>query len=285
MHVSVDKDFFDYLEIYLSVIVPIITMYLGYKISDNTIKKQEKRKFNRVYQFFKDYYKSQVVSIKKQIALIKDQLSNVQQLIDTRGLNIVIVNQPNFILEMINKEELFSGWVDVNRSEPTELIEILKSINFTKLCFEGYNSYYTGFIDRQGDIRLRWINTIENLQKLWLSIFSNREIDISSIPSLTFIFNIYEGWIPQALSGEKPLKFTVDYLVEPLITHFTNNPENGIHKELVLNIIKSAAPFRGLYLEWKNEIETYENYLKGLIAGLERELGTLKDELPSTNIH
>ena len=57
-HVLVEKDFYDYMEIYLSVIVPIITMYLGYKISDNSIKKQERRKFNRVYQYFKNYYKN-----------------------------------------------------------------------------------------------------------------------------------------------------------------------------------------------------------------------------------
>jgi len=129
-------------------LLPLLTFFHGYILSDKLSKSKEKRRLLRTYTYFVHYYSDQIAAIQKQINSIKKLLEGVKQMTHVMSFNLELVNQPYFIIDSINKSELFDVWCNVKKYDPNEYINLLKSIQYFKSSFENHKNYYNGFLPR-----------------------------------------------------------------------------------------------------------------------------------------
>jgi hypothetical protein len=275
IHVICNKDLFDYIAIFLAPITAIMTFILGYIISNAINKNQENRKLTRVFDYFQLYYKNQINAIKGQIELIKEQKDKVNQLKDTSGLSITITSQPYFILDSINKEELFSSWTNNKKKDSQSLMDIIKFIEFTRKSFEKYVEYHKGFILRQSDIQSKWNNKITAWHNLKGALTSAHPEILAQNPDITKLIEIYNSM--GEFENSELLSDTIQHLVNPLLEYFepiySKNPNN----QMALALITTA---QGIYIEykmWENEIKSYNAYLTALLTSLETEIKKINE--------
>ncbi len=260
------KDIHDYVGIYLEPFLGVLTFFLGYLLSKIITTKQEVSKLKKVYQYFSVYFTSQLSNIREQIKFIKEAAREVSKLKNTSGLDIKLINQPYFILDTINKEDLLDSWIRVGRKEPIELIKTLKFIEFTKVSFNGYMEYHRKFLERQFGIRNKWNASIDSFHKLKAQMVANGNVNTPEIQKLN---EIYNNWIDQ---NSKFLSETVDNLTKPILEYFTPLYEREGKDMGALMLIQKAQEIEIVYLEWMNEVGAYVKYLKYLHKSLYKEV-------------
>lgn len=267
------KDLFDYIEIFLDPIVIIITFILGFWLSNYSIKKKENIELDSLFDYFKIYVENQLQQISKQIIEIETQQKKISNLKNMGGLTIINIQPLYFILEGINKQQLLKSWIRKGNIDQ-KLIIILKYFNFTKLSFDNYQSFHSGFLERQNLLRDKWNNSIKNLHDFKLSTSNKPREELSQSDDFIFFNSLYNTW---GNLKNPALEDTINLIVQPLENHFqkifNKNPEN----HFAAKILEKVQAIDIVYLEWKAEVENYKKYLYEILPQLKKGLEEINE--------
>jgi len=102
LHIISDRDIHDYIDIYLDPVLVLVNFLLGYWISTISFNRKTKAKKHKLLEYFKTYLERQNKAIERQNEEILNHKTKADNLANTEGFNIVLINQPYFILDSIN---------------------------------------------------------------------------------------------------------------------------------------------------------------------------------------
>lgn len=274
--VTLIRDIWDKVNIIIPSVISIIAFISGFFLSNYIENKKDKRNLTRVYDYFMEYFKEQIILIRNQTVSIVKQKVDVSLLKNTGGINFHIISQPYFILDSINKEELFTAWTNIKKKEGKTLIDILKYIEYTKKVFDGYNEHHKEFLLRQREIRDKWNSRCSDFHTLKGDLHSLPKAEIEANSDLFKLNSIYNMWNK---IGSEALLDTISNLVMPIKEYYepiySKDPGNNI----ALQLISKVGEIELVFEEWKAEIESYDSYLGEIIKGLEEATKKIPTEV------
>lgn len=271
LHIISNRDIHDFIDIYLDPVIVILTFILGYWISTISFNRKTKAKNHKLLEYFKTYLERQNKAIDRQNEEILKHKKKADNLADTGGFDIVLINQPYFILDSINKEDLLEALKTIRLVTPANFIETLDFIEFTKKCYERHSFQHTNFIDQLAALRERWNSTIQDFHNLKAKATDMPIEAIRANSSVLKLNEVYNDWTSDENQRVQTLKMTIDKLVAPLSTYFEEVYRNNPQDSLALAILSRVQRLEMIYNQWESTVKSYSQYLDKLHTELINE--------------
>lgn len=262
------RDIHDYLDIYLDPIIVIGTFVLGYIVSNQINKNQERRRLTRVYDFFLHYLKNQFLGISNQVEVMKNYKNQIENLQGFSNVSIVTVSQPFFLLDSIKLEDLFSSWIDIKKRNVNELFEILRFMDFTRSSFKSYIDNHRAFGASQSQLSEKW--------NIKIAEFHTLKTELTKVPSsvihgsieLQKLLEIYKNWSDNVDESDS-VKDVIKSLVKPLLEFYEPIYGKDSNNHTALSLIKIAQEIDIIHIMWHAQVINNSKLVGGMIKAIE----------------
>ncbi|MDX2191511.1 MAG: hypothetical protein SFY32_16790 [Bacteroidota bacterium] len=214
-----ERDFLDYLSIFLESIIVIIAVALGNYFSNRSYNRQENEKLERLFKYFQSYVIYQKERIQSQIDSIVSFKESCEKSKDFKHITIHKVVQPYFILDSINKQDLFESF-RIQKSD-RDLIKYLTDLEIIKITFENFLFENDSYVE-----------SINFLNDEWNKEFSDFKVNAEDYISGLIIINGYEIKIKETFQ-----KFQNKYEIPSLVETMTDliTPLSDLDNEIMNN--------------------------------------------------
>lgn len=263
-----NRDFHDYVRIYGSLVMSVITFVLGYVVANRISNKKERKELANIKEMFLKYEKSLIKSVESQIISYKKYK---ESLLDLRGMGVVAFDRVAFnfdFFDSLNKERLYMAFLD--HKEDIDLYNFFVFHSYFKKVEQDMGEQNKELIGRYRELTDRWNIQINKLH----DFISNLNVSDTLYTDLERK-ELMETYNNTDINDKSSLQEMMDLWVNPFIDILTRKYDET--KGENLDLYKFLSDFHGIkqiHKEFKvlnsSTVENIDENIKHLNSSLKK---------------
>lgn len=266
---------YTFIQILLSIFIPILVFYLGVRATIKSLKKKELSRLIVLKEYYYLWIKEILTDANKQSLYYKDYLGELYRANTLSGVLFKSVNITFNKLNSIDDKDLYKIFIELNKSKSEknakDLIKISKNLSFIEAAYNQLNTEHFELISYVRELRETWNKQIGQLHLHKHNLtraYEHQEIPEHFFLDVNSLFNKWYG-----LTNSNGLKQTYNFVkeVESITRRQYNlNPTSQEITELLFTLQALANTYMMFHCYRMQVFVKYRLYYKEILASTDR---------------